>query len=108
MTTFVETPEMTAFVEALQVPRHKGTYDDQARMWDRLGARSPESFPPARHAGRPNTPDEILSSGGTRVKVKRICDGCGEPVGDATDAEVCAVIDGGPLLSVVAEHGCAR
>jgi hypothetical protein len=50
MTTFAVTPEMAAFAERLQVPQHKGTYDDQARMWDRLGARSPESFPAPRHA----------------------------------------------------------
>lgn len=37
-------------MKALYVGLHRGAYDDQARMWDRLGARSPESFPAPRHA----------------------------------------------------------
>jgi hypothetical protein len=39
-----------ALMRSLHVPLHRGPYDDQARMWDRLGARSPESFPAPRHA----------------------------------------------------------
>jgi hypothetical protein len=35
---------------SLHVPPHRGPYNEQARMWDRLGARSPESFPAPRHA----------------------------------------------------------
>jgi hypothetical protein len=37
-------------LEELYVGRRLGKYNDQARMWDRLGARSPESFPAPRHA----------------------------------------------------------
>lgn len=49
----METTEYSVVAEAekaLHVPRHRGEYNGQARMWDRLGKRSPESFPAPRHA----------------------------------------------------------
>lgn len=36
--------------KTLYVGRHCGPYDDQARMWDKLGQHSPEQFPAPRHA----------------------------------------------------------
>jgi hypothetical protein len=55
---------------------------------------------------RPWTPDEVLPSGGTRVTVKRTCDGCGEKIGDVTTDEIQRAIDGLAPLSVAEEHGC--
>jgi len=41
-----------------------------------------------------------------RVTIKRSCDGCGESLGDATEAELEAAMCGHTLPSVAAEHGC--
>lgn len=75
-------------------------------MWDKLSTHSSEKYVP-RHAGRPNTPDEILPGGGRTMRVKRVCDGCSEVIGDATEPEIEAAYSGRDLPSVVAEHGCA-
>ncbi|MEU6340279.1 DUF4326 domain-containing protein [Streptomyces sp. NPDC046977] len=37
---------------------------------------------------RPNTPDEKHPEGGTRITMKRCCNGCGERIGDVTDWEM--------------------
>lgn len=63
---------------------------------------------------RPNTPDVITAKPGPngtirrtrKVRVKRCCDGCGEVLGDVTDAELEAAVTGRNLPSVIAEHGC--
>lgn len=63
---------------------------------------------------RPNTPDTIREEPGPEgnvrrirtIRVKRICDACDEPIGDATEAEIEAALAGLPLPSVAAEHGC--
>lgn len=49
---------------------------------------------------RPDTPDRHLTSGGTVIRLKRACNGCGQYVGDATEAEIVAVIDGHGLPDV--------
>lgn len=54
---------------------------------------------------RTNTPDELTTTG-RKIRVKRSCDGCGESVGDVTEAELDAAVAGRPLPSVIAEHGC--
>jgi hypothetical protein len=53
---------------------------------------------------RPSTPD-VIRNGRRTVTVKRICDGCGQPIGDATNEEMEAAIMG-RLPSVQNEHGC--
>lgn len=55
---------------------------------------------------RPDTPDQQLSSGGTRIRVKRACNGCAQYIGDATDAEIEACVFGGPLPDV--RHECSN
>lgn len=55
---------------------------------------------------RPWTPDEKIEGGGTRITVKRCCNGCGRQLGDVTDAEMDATIEGRPLPDVRAECGC--
>ena len=55
---------------------------------------------------RPNTPDRVVN-GRRTMTVKRCCDGCGEPIGDATDAELEAAVMG-HLPSVIEEHGCQK
>jgi ribosomal protein L34E len=63
---------------------------------------------------RTNTPDVITAKPGPngtisrtrKVRVKRCCDGCGEVLGDVTDAELEAAVTGRDLPSVIAEHGC--
>jgi hypothetical protein len=54
---------------------------------------------------RPSTPDVIHADGRRTITVKRLCDGCGEPLGDATNEELEAAIMG-RLPSVITEHGC--
>ena len=56
---------------------------------------------------RPNTPDTIHPDGSKTMRVKRCCDGCGEPIGDATNEELEAAIMG-RLPSVIKEHGCQK
>ena len=55
---------------------------------------------------RPNTPDEILPTGGRRITTKRCCNGCGNEVGDLTDLELYAAIAGRELPDVRDECGC--
>lgn len=55
-------------------------------------------------ATRPNTPDRKLTSGGTEIRLKRACNGCAQLIGDATEAEIEAVIDGYGLPDV--RHEC--
>jgi hypothetical protein len=55
---------------------------------------------------RMSTPDVTLPDGGRRVAVKRCCNGCGETIGDVTDAEISAGIGGQPLPDVRGE--CPR
>lgn len=45
-------------------------------------------------------------TGTTRITVKRACNGCGEQIGDVTEAELAAAISGDRLPDVRAEHGC--
>lgn len=52
---------------------------------------------------RTNTPPEVLPDGGTRMTMKRACNGCHQTIGDATDAELDAAIDGRPLPDVTGE-----
>ena len=55
---------------------------------------------------RAHTPDRILPNGMRRIAVQRCCSGCGQALGDATDAELGACVDGSPLPDTTAEHGC--
>ena len=55
---------------------------------------------------RPVTPDVPLPGGGSRIHVKRCCNGCGQSLGDVTDAEIAAAIDGRGLPDVRKE--CPR
>jgi hypothetical protein len=55
---------------------------------------------------RPNTPDVPLPDGGTRVTVKRSCNGCGRSLGDASGVELDAAMSGAPLADVRDECGC--
>ena len=63
---------------------------------------------------RPNTPDIVIVKPGPngtirrtrKVRVKRCCDACGEVIGDITDAELEAAVNGRNLPSAAAEHGC--
>lgn len=55
---------------------------------------------------RPWTPDEKLPSGGTRLRTKRCCNGCGSAIGDATTFELENAIFGIPLPDVRKECGC--
>lgn len=48
MTTLQREPRVRE-VSTPPAGRHLLPYNDQARMWDRLGQRSPESFPAPRH-----------------------------------------------------------
>lgn len=57
---------------------------------------------------RPNTPDRKNPDGSTTMRVKRLCNGCREPVGDATEEEMDAAVMGLPLPDVHEEHGCQQ
>jgi len=46
---------------------------------------------------RTRTPDRRNPDGSTTVTMQRACNGCGHLIGDVTDAEVQAVIEGRPL-----------
>jgi hypothetical protein len=50
------------------------------------------------------TPD-TFRNGRRTITVKRICDGCGHALGDATNEEMEAAILG-RLPSAISEHGC--
>jgi len=84
--------------------------DDSCGLFDgtntrvALGRFVEELFGP--RPARPWTPDEKLPEGGTRVTVKRACNGCGELLGDVTDAEMDRAVAGLPSEDVRAE--CPR
>lgn len=52
---------------------------------------------------RTNTPDRRNPDGSTTITAKRCCNGCGQHLGDATDAEIEVCEDGHPLPDVRAE-----
>lgn len=52
---------------------------------------------------RLDTPDRHLSSGGKRIRIKRACNGCGHLLGDATDEEIEATVNGRALPDVRSE-----
>lgn len=63
---------------------------------------------------RPRTPDRKNENGSTTVHVQRCCNGCGETIGDATQAELDCAVTGRPLpdmrgecpnCSAVTSHG---
>lgn len=45
-------------------------------------------------SARPSTPDRKNPDGSTTVTVQRCCNGCGNPIGDVTDAEIDGSIAG--------------
>jgi hypothetical protein len=49
---------------------------------------------------RTNTPDRTNDDGSRTITTKRACNGCGELIGDITNAEMAAAIDGRPLPDV--------
>jgi hypothetical protein len=49
---------------------------------------------------RPSTPDVQNPNGSTTVTMKRACNGCGERLGDVTEAEMHAGMNGIPLPDV--------
>ncbi|NEA52348.1 hypothetical protein [Streptomyces sp. SID10815] len=49
---------------------------------------------------RPNTPDRINPDGSRTIKTKRACNGCGISLGDISDDEWTAAINGRPLPDV--------
>ncbi|MFJ5151418.1 hypothetical protein ACIQCF_07485 [Streptomyces sp. NPDC088353] len=49
---------------------------------------------------RPSTPDQINPDGSKTITTKRACNGCGQLLGDITDAEMEAAIHGRPLPDV--------
>jgi hypothetical protein len=55
---------------------------------------------------RMTTPELTLPGGGKRIHVQRCCNGCGQPIGDVTDAEINGAIDGSALPDVRKE--CPR
>lgn len=48
-------------------------------------------------SARPWTPAVRLPGGGQRFTTKRCCNGCGDQVGDVTEAEISSAVDGWPL-----------
>lgn len=65
------------------------------------GAATPDAPAP-----RTWTPDQTNDDGSRTITVKRACNGCGQYVGDVTDAEMNRAIAGLPLADVRAE--CAH
>jgi hypothetical protein len=59
-----------------------------------------------RTTTRPWTPDALKPSGGTIVRVKRACSGCGQLLGDITQEEMQAAIAGDLLPDTRDECGC--
>ncbi|MGN7977412.1 hypothetical protein ACTJJ4_07540 [Microbacterium sp. 22195] len=55
---------------------------------------------------RPWTLDQKTETGGRRISVKRCCESCGAPIGDATPTEMDAAING-RLPDIAEECGCA-
>jgi len=54
---------------------------------------------------RTSTPP-VRSEGRTHITVKRCCERCNRELGDATEAELDAAVNGEPLPSVADECGC--
>lgn len=71
-----------------------------------LAHRADESAKAAARGSHPWTDDVVNDDGSTTVKVKRACNGCGQLLGDLTDEEVEAAVDGRPLPDVRGE--CPR
>lgn len=57
---------------------------------------------------RPWTDPVKLPEGGTMHTVKRCCNGCGRQIGDVTDEEISAAINGRSLPDVRDECGCGH
>lgn len=57
----------------------------------------------AARGPRPNTPDRVNPDGSRTVTMKRACNGCGNSIGDVTDAEIEAGVNGEPLPDVRGE-----
>ena len=53
-----------------------------------------------RYVPRPRTPEAVNPDGSWYFTIQRSCNGCGESVGDVTDAEIEIAIDGGELPDV--------
>lgn len=71
------------------------------------GRRVPEAPAPSPGPApgayrRPRTADRRVD-GATRATVQRRCNGCGQAIGDVTDAEMAAAVAGTPLPDVTAE-----
>lgn len=75
---------------------------DEGNTREDLGRLVAEIFGPRP---RPWTPDEKTETG-TRIHVKRACNGCGELIGDVTDAEMDRAVAGLRAEDVRAE--CPR
>ncbi|WP_417510611.1 hypothetical protein [Microbacterium sp.] len=56
---------------------------------------------------RPWTLDKVEGKKRT-IRVKRTCENCYRPIGDANDAEMDAAVAGAPLPSVADECGCGE
>lgn len=57
---------------------------------------------------RTSTPDRINADGSKTIRIKRACNGCGRDIGDASESELNAVVDGRPLPDVREECGCSQ
>jgi hypothetical protein len=69
------------------------------RRGDQQMSEQPALFPDPSH--RPTAvPDRPLTAAGAAVRVRRACNGCGNLLGDATDAEIEACVTGRPLPDV--------
>lgn len=55
---------------------------------------------------RPWTPVQEMPDGRRRLTVKRCCENCGRELGDATNEELEAAVDGARLPDVAEECGC--
>jgi hypothetical protein len=55
---------------------------------------------------RRRTPDVVNEDGSKRLHVRRSCNGCGNDMGDANDAELDAAVAGHLLPDVRLECGC--
>jgi hypothetical protein len=55
---------------------------------------------------RPFTEAKALAAGGKQMHVKRICNGCGNNLGDVRPDEIDAAVAGEPLPDVRLECGC--
>lgn len=89
-------------------PHHDFTYGEQCRrcgVW-RSGPASGAPAVPDAPPPRPRTPDVRNPDGTTTVRVARHCNGCGESIGDADDADMNAAICAYPLPDVRGE--CPR